>query len=213
MLCPRRCGADRKNGKTGICRETEELRALLARLEEPERLTGWREGRAVPQEPEALRRKSAELLESAEAALIPLRDQQFSQRRRTEQLLELLPEVIRWNGSPHEDGSPRNTAWDALVGEGANQEGLALAFRLLCDQLNLECAVIQGSWNGAPPFWKTLHLNGEAWFVDLTLEDYAHLRTGEELALLGYDWSGRPEVSPASGGGVGEIARNLKNNT
>ena len=47
--------------------------------------------------------------------------------------------------------------------------------------------------------------------MDLTLEDYAHLRTGEELALLGYDWSGRPEVSPASGGGVGEIARNLKN--
>ena len=158
-------------------------------------------------------RKSAELLEAAEAALIPLRDQQFSQRRRTEQLLELLPEVIRWNGSPHEDGSPRNTAWDALVGEGANQEGLALAFRLLCDQLNLECAVIQGSWNGAPHFWNTLILNGEAWFVDLTLEDYAHLRTGEELALLGYDWSGRPEVSPASGGGVGEIARNLKNNT
>lgn len=166
-----------------------------------------------PQEPEALRRKSAELLEAAEAALIPLRDQQFSQRRRTEQLLELLPEVIRWNGSPHEDGSPRNTAWDALVGEGANQEGLALAFRLLCDQLNLECAVIQGSWNGAPHFWNTLILNGEAWFVDLTLEDYAHLRTGEELALLGYDWSGRPEVSPTSGGGVGEIARNLKNNT
>lgn len=38
MLCPRRCGADRKNGKTGICRETEELRAARAALhmwEEP----------------------------------------------------------------------------------------------------------------------------------------------------------------------------------
>ena len=36
--------------------ETEELRALLARLEEPERLTGFREGRAVPLEPEAVLR-------------------------------------------------------------------------------------------------------------------------------------------------------------
>lgn len=38
VLCPRRCGADRENGKMGICRETEELRAARAALhmwEEP----------------------------------------------------------------------------------------------------------------------------------------------------------------------------------
>ena len=36
--------------------ETEELRALLARLEEPERLTGFRGGEAVPLDPGELLR-------------------------------------------------------------------------------------------------------------------------------------------------------------
>lgn len=157
-----------------------------------------------PQEAEALRRKSAELLEAAGDALIPLSDQHFSQRRRAELLLELLPEVVRWNSTPQEDGSPRNTAWDALVGEGADQEGLALAFRLLCTQLGLECTVTQGTRSGAPHFWNTLILNGEEWYADLTLEDYTQLRTGEELALLGYGWSGRPELPEVPAAGAGQ---------
>ena len=98
----------------------------------------------------------------------------------------------------------RPTAWDALVGEGADQEGLALAFRLLCTQLGLECTVTQGTRSGAPHFWNTLILNGEEWYADLTLEDYTQLRTGEELALLGYGWSGRPELPEVPAAGAGQ---------
>lgn len=147
-----------------------------------------------PQDPEALRRKSAELIAAAEAALLPLSSQQSSQRRRMEALMDLLPELLRWNDTPNEDGSPRSTAWDALVGEGAGPEGLALAFLLLCTQLDLECSVTQGTLDGAPHMWNTLILGGETLQADLTAQEFDRLWTGEELAALGYRWSGMPEL-------------------
>ncbi len=151
-----------------------------------------------PQEPETLRRKSAELSDAARAALIPMSTQQFSQGRRVELLLEQLPEIIRWNDAPYEDGARRCTAWDALVGEGADHEGLALALQLLCSQLELECAVTEGTLDGSPHFWNTLILNGEEFQVDLTLEEYKVLRSGVELAQMGYDWDERPEIEEAA---------------
>ncbi len=151
-----------------------------------------------PQEPEALRRKSAELVDAAGSALIPLSSQLFSQRRQAEQLLELLPEVIRWSSAPSKEETSRNTAWDALVGGGADHEGLALAFCLLCGQLGLDCAVTEGTLDGELHFWNTLILNGEELQADLTREDYTRLWDSGEFAALGYDWSGRPETAESS---------------
>jgi len=147
-----------------------------------------------PQDPEALRRKSAELLSAANEILLPLGGQQPGQRRLAEALLSLLPEQLRRNDAPNEDGSPRSTAWDALVGEGADPEGIALAVLLLCSQLELECTVTQGTLEGAPHMWNTLILGEETLQADLTGEEPDRLWTAEELAALGYRWSGMPEL-------------------
>ncbi len=151
-----------------------------------------------PRDPEALRRESADLTAAAEAALLPIQSRQYSARRRMDLLLELLPGVVRVNAAPREDGTLRSTAWDALLGDGADSEGLALAFCLLCGMLDLECSVTEGTLEGEPRFWNTVVTGGEEYQLDLARGEY-FLQSSEEFAALGYAWSGQPPLSDGAG--------------
>ena len=83
--------------------ETEEFRALLARLEEPERLTGFREGRAVPLDPGSVLRFYGE---DKEVRAQVLGGEVYTVRLRLYELEERLPrrefirvsysEIVNW---------------------------------------------------------------------------------------------------------------------
>lgn len=91
------------------------------------------------------------------------------------------------------------TVWDALVGRVANDEGIALALSLLCDELDIPHTLVEGTLNGAPHYWITVpHTDGTTHYIDLSREDDTPtLYTAQEFADMGYVWAeDYPGVTP-----------------
>ena len=87
-----------------------------------------------------------------------------------------------------EDGS-RSTAYAALMENRADSQGIALAFQLLCQELELESTVVQGTLDGQVHFWNVYTLeDGVYRHVDASREA-GLLLTDDELASLGYQWN------------------------
>ena len=82
------------------------------------------------------------------------------------------------------------TAWDALVGKGANHEGLALAFQLLCDGLGLESDIVEGTFQGEPRFFNQVVRNGATVWVDLS-RSTNRTYTAAQMTEMGYQWEGQ----------------------
>lgn len=77
-----------------------------------------------------------------------------------------------------EDGG--STAYDALVECTADSEGMAVAFKALCDKLGVECQVISGKMDKNPHFWNIVRVE-DAWYhVDVS----ELLEKGGEEALF-----------------------------
>lgn len=132
-----------------------------------------------PQESAALKRQSQELQTQAEAILAPIRHQIESRR------LDLLMDAVA--GAVKVDPHGGATPWDALLGEGADHEGLALAFQLLCDGLGLDCTVVEGTLAGEPHFFnRVVHGRSTLW-VDLS-RSTGQTFSAEQMAELGYRW-------------------------
>ena len=99
---------------------------------------------------------------------------------------ENLFEILLTGFVPSDTGFHK-TAYDALVSQTSDSEGLALACKLLCDQAGHPCIVVRGTLNGAPHFW---NLIGD------TTSGYRHvdLYTGtatwydEDMSSTGYAW-------------------------
>ena len=90
------------------------------------------------------------------------------------------------------EGGP--TAWDALAGDGGDSEGLALAFQLLAEELGVGSALVEGELDGQRHFWNQLTADGGAHYVDLTRDADGTTYSARDLASLGYDWAGAPEI-------------------
>ena len=90
-----------------------------------------------------------------------------------------------------------STAYDALVAGAANDEGLALAYALVCGRLdNVTCTVIEGEYQGQSHFWNEVRVSqGEKLYLDLSRSDQlsAAPHTAQEMADMGYRWAGGPE--------------------
>ena len=71
------------------------------------------------------------------------------------------------------DSADCYTAHDALVRGRANAEGLALAYKLLCDRAGLSCTVVTGEKGGAPHFWNIVTTESGSRHVDLAAGLYA----------------------------------------
>lgn len=137
---------------------------------------------------ETLRRRSQELTQAARTLAAPLLGRPYGREADLEELLTLLPGALPY-APVRPDGTPANTAWDALEGQGADSEGTALAFLLLCDLLDLECSVTQGTLDGVPHFWnQVVNGKGESFHVDLTRQEDPALFSGEDFLALGYLW-------------------------
>lgn len=87
-----------------------------------------------------------------------------------------------------------STAYDALCGDGANSQGLALATALLCQRSDIRCVPVDGQKNGEPHLWTVVN-TAKGWrHLDLTLLDSssdsqtAPLLTDAEMHALGYHW-------------------------
>ena len=121
-----------------------------------------------PEDTQALRQKSDDLQSTADALVLPLRPHQLSPSARQAELFSLVREHVR----ARPDGGP--TAWDALLGDGADSEGLALTFQLL-------------------HFWNQLTAGGGAHYVDLTRDASGTTYSAADLLSLGYVWEGAEE--------------------
>ena len=137
-----------------------------------------------PEEPAVLQQKSGQLQERVETILSPIQHQIAS--RRLDLLLGVLPGAVQVD---LESGGA--TAWDALVGEGANDEGLALAFQLLCDGLGLGGSIVDGTLEGVPHFFNRVERGGQTVWVDLS-RSTGQTWTATQLTELGYAWEGQP---------------------
>lgn len=65
------------------------------------------------------------------------------------------------------DGAPGSTAYDALVLGQADSQGLAMAYRAVCDAMDAECLVVNGQLDGGMHVWNIITINGERYNLDL----------------------------------------------
>lgn len=101
-----------------------------------------------------------------------------------------------------------STAYDALVGGAADSEGIALAVNLLCQSLELDAEVVEGTLEDAPRFWNRLRL--EEGIRCLDAAEGIVLYTEEELVELGYHW--RDEPTPNVENGKENLQENSQEN-
>ncbi len=66
--------------------------------------------------------------------------------------------------SDSEEGG--QTAWDALVAGRADSEGMALAYKALCDILGINCTVVEGRLDRATHYWNIITVDGASYHVD-----------------------------------------------
>ena len=88
------------------------------------------------------------------------------------------------------DGAPYRVY--ALLGDGADSEGTALAFQLLSGELLVGSTLVEGTLNGEPHFWNQLTEDDGAHYVDLTRSGGGLTYSAADLAELGYVWEGMP---------------------
>ncbi len=126
-----------------------------------------------------------------------------------EKLTELA-EYFKENVVFDEDVSPSDaqarrynamTAYGALVQGSAVGEGYAMAMKVLCDELGIECRVIRGRLNNLNHAWNLVRLdNGELYHLDCSHYDGtgAVYRNDEQQIYLNYSWDA--SQYPACGG-------------
>lgn len=111
-------------------------------------------------------------------------------------------------GAADYDPQGEDTPYAALVEGSANDQGLALAYLLLCQGEALSCQVVEGTIKEpgedgesvtASRFWNMLSLSGERRYLDPSAAR-PELLTAQELFDRGYRWPGGPvEESPEEG--------------
>ena len=67
------------------------------------------------------------------------------------------------------DESAGSSIWAAIHGGAANSEGMAVAYKALCDALGLDCVVVTGRLDRAEHYWNILTLEGASYHVDVSM--------------------------------------------
>lgn len=73
-----------------------------------------------------------------------------------------LTSECRWD-----EGAP-GTLWSALMAGSADSEGMALAYKALCDAAGIECQVVAGRFDRAEHYWNIITLDSESYHVDVS---------------------------------------------
>ena len=70
-----------------------------------------------------------------------------------------------------EESEFSNTSYGCLVGKKALCEGYSRAFKLLCNEVGIECDLIVGKADGEGHMWNSVNIDGKHSFVDVTWND------------------------------------------
>lgn len=66
------------------------------------------------------------------------------------------------------DSAGGDTAYDALILKTANSEGIASAFKAVCDRLGIECQIVNGKLNREEYFWNIVRLEDDYYHFDVS---------------------------------------------
>ena len=69
------------------------------------------------------------------------------------------------------DGLAGNTAYDACVIGQANSEGIASAFKAICDKLDTECLVVKGKYKQSVHYWNIVKVDNAYYHIDVSAYD------------------------------------------
>lgn len=102
-------------------------------------------------------------------------------------ILDTARQVLSAGGYLPQGGA---TAYHALLEDGADSQGLALAMSLLCQGLEVPCQVVSGTLDGQPHFWNVVSTQSGYRHLDLTgdLQSEAPFRSDRDMVLSGYSW-------------------------
>lgn len=81
-----------------------------------------------------------------------------------------------------------STAYDALLGGGADSQGTALALSLLCRQVGISCSVVDGQKNGESHFWNVVETASGYRHVDLSRSGSVTYDVDQTMTAQGYVW-------------------------
>ena len=104
-----------------------------------------------------------------------------------QKILSAAAQVLAQGGYQPENGY---TAYQALLGGGADSSGLALALALLCQELEVPCQVARGSLGGEAHCWNVVQTETGYQHLDLTagVVGAESFFSDQELEAMGYDW-------------------------
>lgn len=101
--------------------------------------------------------------------------------------------LLQWLSERAELAEDGNTPYDILVKGKGDSQGFALTYYALCQEMGLDCQVVNGTFQGKNHVWNLITLEqGEIHFVDLSqapAEDQGFVYYGSDsLRALGYQW-------------------------
>jgi hypothetical protein len=158
---------------------------------------------------EELRQKSKEAVEAALQILSEMPVFFGSSEEQTAQEVLWLHDALSQAAAHAPDnsepqGNP-HTAYGALVNGPATGEGYAMAFKLLCDMLDIGCIVVPGSRLGEDDAWNLVKIGEEWYHLSVSLNNrglvtvYDFFLIGDEAAEESLQWD-RSLFPPAGPG-------------
>ena len=97
------------------------------------------------------------------------------------------------------DRGAGSTAYDALLVRAADSQGIACAFKALCDRMGAECIVVSGRMDKQDHFWNIVKIDDAYYHMDISLlrirggEQSLFLKDGEKQVNCWWDQSEYPE--------------------
>ena len=85
--------------------------------------------------------------------------------------------------------SAPNTIYDALVGESAGPEGIALAYVELCSRAGLDCLLVKGQKDWQDHCWNMVSIDGNYYHVDLFADEEHGLFKDDTSFWGSYRWT------------------------
>lgn len=80
------------------------------------------------------------------------------------------------------------TAYDALVTGQADSCGLAMAYKAVCDALNIPCQVVSGRFQGTERCWNVVQVGGNYYHLDLSMQSETLWLRSDESMQSSYQW-------------------------
>ena len=81
-----------------------------------------------------------------------------------------------------------NSAYDALILNTADSEGIALGYVVLCKKLGLDCIAVYGQFERENKCWNIVEINGQYYHVDITAKDIPSFLCNDEAMWGNYRW-------------------------